>query len=87
MSPDCWWTSEVPSIVCSPPRRGRAGATSVKRADKPVGDMLDIHLNGEHVLVDRPLPRVPEFGPMGLQAHGSGIQFANNFVRPITNGE
>ena len=46
-----------------------------------------MHLNGEHVLVDCLLPGVPEKGPIGLQAHGSGIQFANIFVRPIVAGD
>ena len=78
----------------SMPPETRAGATPVKNADKPVGEwnrfrirlvgeLLNVHLNGEHVLVDCPLPGVPEKGPIGLQAHGSGIQFANLYVRPI----
>lgn len=79
----------------SMPAATRAAATPRSRADRPIGDWnsfrilmidetLDVHLNGEHVLVDCVLPGVPESGPIGLQAHGSGIQFRNLYVRPIT---
>ena len=78
----------------SMPAATRAAATPRSRADRPIGDWnsfrilmidetLDVHLNGEHVLVDCVLPGVPESGPIGLQAHGSGIQFRNLYVRPI----
>jgi hypothetical protein len=78
----------------SMPAETRAGATPKKNADRPVGEWnrfrirmvgetLNVHLNGEHVLVDCPLPGVPETGPIGLQAHGSGIQFANLYVRRL----
>ena len=74
------------------PAATRAAATPRMRADKPVGEWnhlwirlenetLDVYLNGEHVLVDCILPGVPASGPVGLQAHGSGIQFRNLYVR------
>ena len=76
------------------PPETRARATPVKRADRPVGEwndfritlvgeVLDVDLNGEHVLVSCPLPGVPESGPIGLQAHGSAIEFRNLRIRPI----
>ena len=78
----------------SMPPETRAGATPVKNADQPVGEwnrfrihlvgeILNVHLNGEHVLRDCPLPGVPAQGPIGLQAHGSAIQFTNLAIRPI----
>ena len=78
----------------SMPAAIRAAATPLARADRPVGEWnafrismvgetLNVHLNGQHVLVDCVLPGVPDSGPIGLQAHGSGIQFTDILVRPI----
>lgn len=78
----------------SMPAATRAAATPLDRADRPVGEWnafrismvgetLNVHLNGQHVLVDCVLPGVPDAGPIGLQAHGSGIQFTDILVRPI----
>ena len=78
----------------SMPAATRAAATPLDRADRPVGEWnafrismvgetLNVHLNGQHVLVDCVLPGVPDSGPIGLQAHGSGIQFTDILVRPI----
>lgn len=78
----------------SMPAATRAAATPRMRADRPVGEWnsfrillvdetLDVHLNGEHVLMNCLLPGVPASGPIGLQAHGSGIRFRNLLVRPI----
>ncbi len=78
----------------SMPATTRAAATPRMRADRPVGEWnsfrillvgetLDVHLNGEHVLMNCLLPGVPASGPIGLQAHGSGIRFRNLLVRPI----
>lgn len=78
----------------SMPAATRAAATPVSKADRPVGEWntfrirlvdetLDVYLNGEHVLVDCVLPGVPASGPIGLQAHGSGIQFSNLHVRVL----
>ncbi len=74
------------------PLATRAAATPRKKADRPVGEWnnlwislvdetLNVWLNGEHVIVDCELPGVPESGPIGLQAHGSGIRFRNLFAR------
>ena len=82
----------------SMPAATRAAATPVSKADRPVGEWntfrirlvdetLDVHLNGEHVLIDCVLPGVPASGPIGLQAHGSGIQFSNLQVRVIEKPE
>ena len=78
----------------SMPAATRAAATPLARADRPagewnafrismVGETLNVHLNGRHVLVDCVLPGVPASGPIGLQAHGSGIRFTDILVRPI----
>ena len=78
----------------SMPATTRAAATPLACADRPVGEWnafrismvgetLNVHLNGQHVLVDCVLPGVPNSGPIGLQAHGSGIQFTDILVRPI----
>ena len=78
----------------SMPATTRAAATPLACADRPVGEWnafrismvgetLNVHLNGQHVLVDCVLPGVPDAGPIGLQAHGSGIQFTDILVRPI----
>lgn len=78
----------------SMPAATRAAATPLACADRPVGEWnafrismvgetLNVHLNGQHVLVDCVLPGVPASGPIGLQAHGSGIQFRNLSIRPI----
>ncbi len=79
----------------SMPAETRAGATPVRNADQPVGEWnrfrirmvgetLNVHLNGEHVLIDCPLPGVPTSGPIGLQAHGSAIEFRDLLIRPIS---
>ena len=76
------------------PAATRAAATPLARADREVGEWnafrismmgetLNVHLNGQHVLVNCVLPGVPASGPIGLQAHGSGIQFRNLSIRPI----
>ena len=78
----------------SMPAETRAAATPIEPADRPVGDwndfrirlageILNVHLNGRHVIVDCPLPGVPASGPIGLQAHGSAIEFRDLAIRPI----
>lgn len=68
------------------PATTRAAATPLVRADRPVGEWnrlrirligetLDVWLNDQHVIAACELPGVPESGPIGLQAHGSGIRF------------
>ncbi len=74
------------------PAATRAAATPRSNADHPVGEWnslwirlvgetLDVWLNGEHVIVACELPGVPESGPIGLQAHGSGIRFRHLHAR------
>ncbi|MDP6600842.1 MAG: DUF1080 domain-containing protein [Phycisphaerales bacterium] len=78
--------SMAPSVV--------AGVTPSSRADAPigswnrflirmVGDELCVDLNGVRVIDRAVLPGVAEVGPIGLQSHGSPIEFANIYVRPI----
>ncbi len=77
------------------PPATRAAATPRMKADRPVGEWnsllirlvgetLDVWLNGEHVIVACQLPGVPTSGPIGLQAHGSGIRFRNLYVCKTT---
>ena len=78
----------------SMPAETRAAATPVSRADRPVHEWnsfriimdketLNVFLNDIHVIVDCELPGVPANGPIGLQAHGSGIEFRNIHVRTL----
>ena len=48
------------------------------------GDRLTVRLNGKLVLDGAQLPGVPVSGPIGLQSHGSPVEFMNIFVRPVT---
>jgi hypothetical protein len=70
----------------------RAAVTPWVAADAPlgdwnrfhitlIGDRLDVVLNGKTVIEDAQLPGLPERGPLGLQHHGSPIEFANLYVR------
>jgi hypothetical protein len=78
----------------SQPAEVRAACTPRMRADRPVGEWnrfkirmvgetLDVWLNGQHVVAGARLPGVPASGPITLQHHGSSIEFANVYVRPI----
>ncbi len=78
----------------SMPAETRAAATPLQRGDRPVGawndfrislvgEILNVHLNGQHVIMDCPLPGVAAAGPIGLQAHGSAIEFRDLAIRPI----
>jgi hypothetical protein len=80
------------------PAATRAAATPLAKADRPVGEWnrltirligetLDVWLNDQHVIVACELPGVPDSGPIGLQAHGSGIQFRNLFVRVLPTSD
>lgn len=64
------------------------------KADKPLGEwnhmvitmkgeVLNVHLNGQHVIVDAQLPGVPAEGPIGLQHHGQAIDFANLYIKEL----
>jgi len=59
-----------------------------EKADKPLGEwnhmeitlkgeILNVELNGKHVIVDARLPGIPAGGAIGLQHHGQAIDFAN----------
>ncbi len=74
------------------PAEVRAAATPRAAADKPVGqwnryfirmrgEYLTVVLNGVTVIDRAHLPGVPAKGPIGLQSHGSQIQFANILIR------
>lgn len=78
----------------SMPSEVRAACTPLKAMDKKVGEwnrfrirmvgeVLNVWLNGEQVIKDAKLPGVPAKGPIGLQHHGSSIDFGNIYVRPI----
>ena len=72
----------------------KAGVTPKTKADKPVGEwnrmmitlkgeLLTVTLNGQVVIKDAKLPGVAESGPIGLQHHGSAIDFANIWVKAL----
>lgn len=73
----------------------RAQCTPKIAADAPIGqwnrfhitmrgDVVNVVLNGKPVIVDARLPSVPARGPIALQNHGSPLEFANLYVRPIS---
>ena len=79
----------------SMPSETRSRATPLIRADKPVyewntfrirlrGENLNVWLNDAHVIQDCPLPGIPLTGPIGLQAHGSAIEFKDIFIQKLT---
>lgn len=72
----------------------RAGATPKFKADKPPGqwnriittlrgNRLTVELNGVLVIDHAELKGIPHRGRIGLQHHGSPIQFANLFVKRL----
>jgi hypothetical protein len=76
------------------PPEVRAACTPKAAADAPVGqwnrfrirmrgDVLDVWLNGTQVIEAATLPGVPAEGPIGLQSHGSAVEFANIYVREL----
>ena len=76
------------------PAAVRAACTPKVAADAPVGqwnrfrirmkgDVLDVWLNGTQVIESATLPGVPAEGPIGLQSHGSAVEFANIYVREL----
>ena len=75
----------------------KAACTPKKAMDRPVGqwnrfrirmqgEVLNVWLNGEQVIENATLTGVPASGPIGLQNHGSSIDFGNIYVRPLTPG-
>ena len=72
----------------------RAQVTPKMKADHPVGewnrtmitikgDRLTVSLNGRVVIDNAQLPGVPATGPIGLQHHGSAIDFANLWIKEL----
>lgn len=73
------------------PAEVRAAVTPKTHADRPVGewnrtmitlagDRLTVSLNGRVVIDNARLPGIPAEGPIGLQHHGSAIDFANLWI-------
>ena len=78
----------------SQPQAVRAGVTPKKNMDKPVGewnhmmitmkgDLLTVEVNGEQVIKDAQLPKVPAKGAIALQDHGQGFQLKNIYVKEL----
>jgi hypothetical protein len=76
------------------PPEVKAGVTPKMKADKPLGEwnhmeitmkgeVLNVTLNGQHVIVDAKLPGVPAEGPLALQSHGQAIDFANLYLKQL----
>ena len=72
----------------------RAQVTPKRKADRPVGewnrtmitikgDRLTVALNGSVVIDNAQLPGVPAKGAIGLQHHGSAIDFANLWIKEL----
>jgi hypothetical protein len=70
----------------------KAGVTPKTKADRPLGewnrtmitlkgDRLSVSLNGRVVIDNAQLPGIPAKGPIGLQHHGSAIDFANLWIK------
>jgi hypothetical protein len=75
------------------PARVRAAVTPKKKMDKKrgewntfeitmKGDRLWVKLNGEEVITNAELPKVPEKGPIALQHHGSYNAKTGNWTGP-----
>ena len=78
------------------PPEVRAGVTPKKAMDKPVGewnhmeitikgDRLWVKLNGEEVISNAQLPKVPATGAIAFQEHGQHIQFRNVYIKEHAN--
>jgi Domain of Unknown Function (DUF1080) len=72
----------------------RAAVTPNMKADSPLGewnrtmvtlkgDRLTVSLNGRLVIENAQLPGVPARGAIGLQHHGSAIDFANLWIKEL----
>lgn len=72
----------------------KAAVTPRMKADNParewnrfwirmVGEKLTVYLNGEAVLFEAVLPPVKKSGPIGLQHHGSPMEFGNLWVKEL----
>jgi hypothetical protein len=76
------------------PPEVRSGAIPRVKADNPPGqwnrfvitlkgDRLTVLLNGQTVIDQEQLPRIPARGPLGLQHHGDPVEFANLFIKEL----
>lgn len=76
----------------SQPAEVRAGVTPKKAMDKPIGewnamtitvkgDRLWVTLNGEEVITNAQLPKMPAKGALAFQNHGQGIAFKSIYVK------
>jgi hypothetical protein len=76
------------------PAEVRAAVTPKSNADKAPGEWnrmmitlkgehLSVSLNGRVVIDNAPLPGIPAEGPIGLQHHGSAIDFANLWIKEL----
>jgi hypothetical protein len=76
------------------PAEVRAQVTPKLKADRPIGewnrmmitikgDRLNVSLNGRVVIENAQLPGVPAKGAIGLQHHGSAIDFANMWIKEL----
>ncbi len=72
----------------------REACTPTEKADAPIGqwnrflirmkgETLNVWLNGTHIIKDARLEGVPASGPIGLQKHGSPVQWGNLYVRKL----
>ena len=72
----------------------RAQVTPKGKADRPPGewnrtmvtikgDRLTVALNGRVVIENAQLPGIPAKGAIGLQHHGSAIDFANLWIKDL----
>ena len=76
------------------PQEVRAGVTPKKKMDKPngewnhmvitmKGDRLTVELNGEEVISNAQLPKVPAKGAIALQDHGEGFELRNIYIKEL----
>ena len=72
----------------------KKGVTPFLNADNPVGqwnrfeitvigENVTVVLNGKTVIRDAHLPGIPAKGPIKLQHHGDGVEFANIFIKEL----
>jgi hypothetical protein len=81
-------------IDAAMPAEVRAAVTPKIHADRPLGEWnrmmitlkgerLTVSLNGRVVIDNAELPGIPAEGPIGLQHHGSAIDFANLWIKEL----
>ena len=44
---------------------------------------MTVALNGEEIISQAQLPGVPKTGPIGLQHHGTRIDYANLYIQEL----